>query len=122
MEGSFPMYGSIGLILSALLLASAAAATLVARVLPRWAEWLAFVAALINLAVSPSILFGTDYTAFWSANGWATFIAQGSMVAWFVVASILLLRRKEASRQSSAGQQAGAGAGRSVEAARLGGS
>lgn len=104
MEGSFPLYGSIGLILSALLLASAGAATLAARVLPRWAGWLAFATALINLAVSPSILFGTDYTAFWSANGWVTFVAQGSMVAWFLVASILLLRWKETGHPSSTDQ------------------
>lgn len=95
MEASFPMYGAIGLVMSALLLASAAYATLVTKALPRWTGWLAYASAALNLAAAPSILGGTDYTAFWSAPGWVTFIAQGAMVIWFLVASISMLRKKE---------------------------
>jgi len=39
MEASFPLYGAIGLIMSAFLLASAGSATLVTGVLPRWTGW-----------------------------------------------------------------------------------
>jgi Na+/phosphate symporter len=96
MEASFPLYGAIGLIMTALLLGSAAYATLATRVLPRWTGWFAAAGAAINLAVAPSILGGTDFTAFWSANGWATFVAQAAMVLWFLVASISMIRRRKA--------------------------
>ncbi len=49
MEASFPMYGAIGLIMSALLLASAGYATLATDVLPRWSGWFAYGAAIANL-------------------------------------------------------------------------
>lgn len=98
MEGSFPMYGAIGLIMSALLLASAGYTTLATSVLPRWTGWFAYAAAAVNLAAAPSILGGTDYTAFWSATGWVTLIAQGAMVLWFLVASISMLRKREIAR------------------------
>ena len=45
MEGSFPMYGAIGLIMSAFLLASAGYATLGTGVLHRWTGWFAYGAA-----------------------------------------------------------------------------
>lgn len=92
MEASFPMYGAIGLIMSALLLASAGYATLATMALPRWTGWFAYAAASINLVAAPSILAGTDYTAFWSADGWVTLIAQGALVFWFLVASISMVR------------------------------
>jgi hypothetical protein len=45
-------------------LASAGCATLATGVLPRWTGWVAYTAALANLAAAPSILGGTDYTLF----------------------------------------------------------
>jgi len=95
MEASFPMYGAIGLIMSALLLASAGYATLATGVLPRWSGWFAYAAAIANLLAAPSILGGTDYTAFWSAPGYVTFIAQVAMVIWFLIASISMLRKPQ---------------------------
>jgi hypothetical protein len=92
MEASFPLYGAIGLIMSALLLACAGSATLATGVLPRWTGWLAHAAAIASLLAAPSILGGTDYTAFWSAAGYVTFIAQVAMVIWFLTASISMLR------------------------------
>ena len=91
MEGSFPFYGAIGLIMSALLLASAGYATLATGVLPRWTGWVAYAGAAINLAAAPSIFGGTDYTGFYTATGWVTFIAQGAMVLWFLIASVSML-------------------------------
>lgn len=93
MEASFPLYGAIGLIMSALLLASAGAATLITGVLPRWTGWFAYAAAIANLSAAPSILGGTDYTAFWSAPGYVTFVAQVAKVIWFLIASISMLRK-----------------------------
>ena len=96
MEASFPLYGAIGLIMSALLLASAGYATLITGVLPRWTGWFAYAAAIVNLLAAPSILGGTDYTAFWSAPGYVTFVAQVAMVIWFLIASISILRNPQA--------------------------
>ena len=67
LEGSFVFYGAIGLIMSALLLASAGYATLATGVLPRWTGWVAYAAAIVNLMAAPSIYWGTDYTGFYTA-------------------------------------------------------
>jgi hypothetical protein len=91
MEGSFVFYGAIGLIMSALLLASAGYATLATGVLPRWTGWVAYAAAIVNLVAAPSIYGGTDYTGFYTASGYVTFIAQGAMVIWFLIASVSML-------------------------------
>jgi hypothetical protein len=90
-EGSFVFYGAIGLIMSALLLASAGYATLATGVLPRWTGWAAYVAAAINLVAAPSIFGGTDYTGFYTASGYVTFIGQGAMIIWFLIASVSML-------------------------------
>ncbi len=91
MEGSFIFYGAIGLVMSALLLASAGYATLATGVLPRWTGWVAYAAAVINLAAAPSIFGGTDYTGFYTASGYVTFIAQGAMLIWFLIASVSMI-------------------------------
>jgi hypothetical protein len=91
MEGSFPMFGSIGLILSALLLASAGYANMSSGVLHGWTSWFAFVAAAFNLAAAPSILGGTNITGFYTASGYAPFIGQAAMLVWFLVASISMI-------------------------------
>ncbi len=91
MEGSFAFYGAIGLIMSALLLASAGYAIMTSGVLPRWTGWVAYAGAVVNLVAAPSIFRGTDYTGFYTATGWVTFIGQAAVPIWFLVASISLL-------------------------------
>jgi hypothetical protein len=90
-EGSIVFYGVIGLILSALLLAAAAYATLATGLLPRWVGRLALVCAAVNLAAAPSIFGGTNVTSFYSANGYVTFLAQGALLLWFFIASVALI-------------------------------
>jgi hypothetical protein len=90
-EGSFPMYGAIGLIMSALLLASAGYASLGSGVLHKWTGWLAYGAAVISLAAAPSILGGTNITGFYTASGYAPFIGQAAMLIWFLAASISMI-------------------------------
>ena len=94
MEGSFPMFGALGLILSALMLASAGYATLATGVLHKWTGWFAYAAALINLAVAPSILGGTNITGFYTASGYAPFIGQAVMLVWFLAASISMIVKR----------------------------
>jgi hypothetical protein len=93
-EASFPMYGAIGLILSALLLASAGYAILATGVLHKWTGWVACIAAVVNLAVAPSILGGTDITGFYTASGYAPFVAQAAMLIWFLAASISAIAKR----------------------------
>jgi len=94
MEASFPLFGAIGLILSALLLASAGYASMTAGVLHKWTGWFAFAAALLNLAAAPSILGGTDITGFYTASGYAPFVGQAAMLVWFLVASISMIVKR----------------------------
>ena len=94
MEGSFPMFGALGLILSALMLASAGYATLATGVLHKWTGWFAYAAALMNLAVAPSILGGTNITGFYTASGYAPFIGQAAVLIWFLAASISMIRKR----------------------------
>jgi hypothetical protein len=94
MEASFPLFGAIGLILSALLLASAGYASLAAGVLHKWTGWFAFAAALLNLAAAPSIMGGTDITGFYTASGYAPFVGQAAMLVWFLVASISMIVKR----------------------------
>jgi hypothetical protein len=94
MEGSFPMFGAIGLILSAFLLASAGYTSLSSGVLHNWTGWFAFMAAALNLAAAPSILGGTDITGFYTASGYAPFVGQAAMLVWFLVASISMIVKR----------------------------
>ena len=100
MEGSFPLFGAIGLILSALLLASAGYAGMATGVLHGWTSWFAFVAAALNLAAAPSILGGMAITGFYTASGYAPFIGQAAMLIWFLVASISMIVKRQPASQS----------------------
>lgn len=100
-EASYVFYGAIGLLIAALMLASAGYTILVTGTLPGWIGWLAFGAALINLIAAPSIYGGTDYTSFYSASGWITYIAQLTWVAWFATASVVMIRNPDHWREGS---------------------
>ena len=94
-EASYVFYGAIGLIMVALLLGSAGFAILATGVLPKWTGWIAFASAAVSLVAAPSIFGGTDYSAFYSASGWVTYIAQLTFVIWFLVASVSMLVKRE---------------------------
>ena len=94
-EASYVFYGAIGLIIAALMLGAAGYAILSTGALARWIGWLALAGAVVNLIAAPSIYGGTDYTAFYSADGWITYIAQLTWVAWFAIASVAMIRKRE---------------------------
>jgi hypothetical protein len=72
-------------------------------VLPRWTGWVACVAAVVNLVAAPAIFGGTDYTGFYTASGYVTFIGQGVMVIWFLIASVsMLVVKREAKAMTPA--------------------
>ena len=88
------MFGAIGLIMSALLLASTGYAILATGVLHKWTGWVAYGAAVTNLAAAPSILGGTSITGFYTASGYAPFVGQGAMLVWFLAASISMIVKR----------------------------
>ncbi len=94
-EGSILLVGSVGLIVAALFLASASGASLVSGVLPKWACWAGFAAAILNLLAVPSIYGGTDLTGFYTAGGYAPLILGTlTYVIWLLIAGISLLALK----------------------------
>lgn len=95
-EASFPIYGAIGLIISSLLLASAGYAIRATGVLHGWTAWFAFGAAIVNLGVAPSILGGTDITGFYTASGYAPLLGEAAMLIWFLMASVSMILKREA--------------------------
>jgi hypothetical protein len=97
-EGSFPMYGAIGLIMVALL-ASAGYAIATTGVLHKWTSWAAYGAAAVNLGAAPSVLGGTDITGFYTASGYAPFVGQAAMLIWFFAASISMIVKREVGMQ-----------------------
>jgi hypothetical protein len=52
---------------------------------------MAYACAVVNLVAAPSIFGGTDYTGFYTASGYVTFIGQGAMLIWFLIASVSML-------------------------------
>jgi hypothetical protein len=98
-EVSYVFYGAIGLIIAALLLGSAGCAILATGVLPKWIGWLALAGVAVNVIAAPSIYGGTNYTAFYSASGWITYIAQLTWVAWFAITSVAMIRMREPARR-----------------------
>jgi hypothetical protein len=51
----------------------------------------AYACAVVNLVAAPSIFGGTDYTGFYTASGYVTFIGQGAMLIWFLIASVSMI-------------------------------
>jgi hypothetical protein len=90
-EASFPFFGAVGLLMSALFLSSAGYVTLASGALPKWTGWVAWGAAVTNLTAAPSILSGPDYRAFYTATGYVTMIGQGALVIWFGAASVSMI-------------------------------
>ena len=91
-EASFLLVGSVGLIIAALFLASASAVSLASGVLPKWAGWVGYAAAILNLVAVPSIYGGTDFSGFYTATGYAPLVLGTlTYVIWLLSAGISLL-------------------------------
>lgn len=93
-DANILVHGSIKRILTAVLLMAAALAIQGTRTLPRWLAFAGWAIALINLAFVPSLYYGKDPTAFYSAIGWGNTALVGSLIVyWIIAVSIVLLRR-----------------------------
>jgi len=94
--GQFLMQGSIGRLMTALLLSASGFAILRGRFLPVWLGVLAWIIALINLAFVPAMFFGPVAAQFYSAVGWGTTAtAPVLVVIWILVASVVLVRTSD---------------------------
>ena len=87
------LHGSVGRILTAVLLAAAGYAILHTTALPAWAGWSAYIIAGVNLAFVPSLYFGPDAAQFYSAVGWGNSALTASLLVYWVTAiGIAVLR------------------------------
>jgi hypothetical protein len=96
-EGQFLMFGSVALILIALLLGSSGYAIMASGVLPKWSGWVGYAGAVLCLAFIPSMFTGVpDPDDFYNPAGWGpTGVAAGFPLAiWMVVVSILMIRKR----------------------------
>ena len=101
MESQYLLFGSVGLLLMALLLAAYGWACAGQDGFPQWTAWLAVAGAILCLAFVPSMFMGApDLTAFYNPAGWGTtgVIAGFPLAAWVIAASILLMRRGRKTR------------------------
>jgi hypothetical protein len=95
-EGTMLIYnGAIAFGITGLFLASAAWATFDSGVLPRWTGWMAVAAAVLCAASVPAMYAGpVDFTGFYNAGGWGPALAANfPPLGWFLVVSIILIRR-----------------------------
>ncbi len=98
-EGTLLIYnGPIAFVVTGFFLATAGYATFATGVLPRWTGWVAYVGAALCAACVPAIFGGpVDSTGFYNAGGWGPIvIANFPPAIWFVIASLALLRKREA--------------------------
>jgi hypothetical protein len=100
------LHGSVDRLVTALLLTAAGSAILRTRALPRWAGTSAYALAVVNLAFVPSLYFGIDATAFYSALGWGnTALTAGLFLYWVAavgIAALLPTRRRARSPRHAA--------------------
>lgn len=102
-EGHMLLFGSIGCILTALVMASAGYLVLASAVLPRWTGVFAFVAAGLNLAAVPTMFGGTDETDLFSVGGWANAVlAVFPFLLWVILVGVFTIRGSRAREQSVA--------------------
>lgn len=104
-HGSMLIHGSIGRLLSALLLAAAGYGILRTRALPRWAGRSAGVLAIVNLAFVPSLYFGTDAARFYSAVGWGTTALVNGLITYWAAAVGIAVLRQGTERSNRTGQE-----------------
>lgn len=90
-EGAFLMYGPLGHLLGASMMASVGTLTLVTSVLPYWLGWGAFGIALVQLCFVPTLFSTTDPARLYSINGWNIPISSGLLMFWILIASTALV-------------------------------
>jgi hypothetical protein len=97
-EGQFLMFGSVALILMALLLVSGGYTIVASGALPKWSDWVGYAGGVLCLAFIPSMFTGVpDPNGFYNPAGWGPLgvVAGFPLGAWAVIVSIMMLRKRE---------------------------
>ncbi|UFS58850.1 hypothetical protein [Subtercola endophyticus] len=118
-EGHILMFGSIGCVMTALVVAAAGYVTFASATLPRWTGWLAFVVAALNLVTVPAMFNGTSSTDLFSAGGpGVTALATFPFLVWVAIVGIVTIRgtHHHAMRRAQAAQKAAAEASAAPDA------
>jgi hypothetical protein len=98
-EGTLLIYnGAIAFAVTGLFMALAGYAILGTEALPKWVGWLAWVSAVLCVMAIPSMYVASmDHNAFYNAVGWGPMVvANVPPLIWFLVASILMVRKSPA--------------------------
>ncbi|TIH40072.1 hypothetical protein [Subtercola vilae] len=99
-EGHIVMFGSIGGMLTALVVAAAGYVTFASTTLPRWTGWFAFAVAATNLLSVPAIFNGTSSKNLFSAGGpGVTATATFPFLAWVIVVGVVTIRGERHHRE-----------------------
>jgi len=94
-EGHIFIFGSIGGVIIALITGCFAYITLATAVVPRWTGHLAYVVAILNLAIIPTAFGGTDATNFFSAGGLAvTILSTFPFLLWVIAIGIVTIHNQ----------------------------
>ena len=104
-EGTLLIYnGSTAFAMTGMFLAAAGFATFATGVLPKWTGLVAYVGAALCVACIPAMYCGAvSYSGFYNAGGWGpAIIANFPPAIWFLIASILMIRKREAVMSPSA--------------------
>src|SRR6195952_2806908 len=92
-EGHILLFGSIGCVMTALVVAAAGYVTFASATLPRWTGWLAFAVAAANLITVPAMFNGTSSTDLFSAGGpGVTALATFPFLVWVAIVGIVTIR------------------------------
>ncbi len=92
-EGHLVMFGSIGCVLTALVVAAAGYVSFASGALPRWTAWVAWACAAANVAVVPSMFGGTSASAPFSSGGpGVTAFATFPFLVWVTIAGLVTIR------------------------------
>jgi len=94
-EGHIFLFGIIGGVMTALITACFAYITLATKVVPRWTGHLAYIVAILNLAIIPTAFGGTDAHNFFSAGGFGvTLVSTFPFLVWVIAIGIVTIRNQ----------------------------
>lgn len=95
--GHILMFGVVGCVLTALVMAACGVIVLNSTLLPRWVGWAAFACAATNMLSVPTTFLGTDPDFWASSGGWATTaFATMPFLLWTGLVGVMTIRGQRA--------------------------
>jgi hypothetical protein len=94
-EGHVFLFGSIAGVMTAVITGCFAYITLATKVVSRWTGHLAYVVAILNLAIIPTAFGGTDANNFFSASGLGvTLVSTFPFLLWVIAIGIVTIQNQ----------------------------